>query len=169
MRKADSCSRCGSIEVSAHRKHSRAERRAANRNSCRFSCRYVMSTHPYPRPHGRVSSATSRFTAAMLARYIVAALAIVEELFAFEQVFVIRIDGAADVAVRVRPLARFDIDSLPDQTGRLVAVVVWRDERALCGIKVDGLAGQLRSARPTRAEAYRSRPGSNDALSGARL
>ena len=132
-----------SIEVSAHRQHSR--QKSVQRTEIRaVSLPVVMSTRPttghsrFRRPRSGSQRRCSRGTCA--------ALAIVEELLAFEQVFVKGIDGTADVAVLVRPLPRLDVDGLADEPGRLVAMVVQRNERALSRVEYCGLPVSFDSA-----------------------
>ena len=70
------------------------------------------------------------------------AVLIAKQQRAFQKVFVITVDRAADVTVGVGPLAGLDVDPFADQTD-LRATVVCFDERALGLFVKDRFAGEF--------------------------
>ena len=100
------------------------------------------------------SSARYVLTLLIESSHIVAAILVVEKDRAFQQVFVIRIDLGADVAVGVGPFAGLDVDVRPDQTDRRTAFVCL-DQRTLCLFVIDRLSGKFAQ----RAELDQQRAG----------
>ena len=70
------------------------------------------------------------------------AVFVAEQLPALQQVLVVRVDAAADVAVAIGPFAGFDIDGAADQAD-LRAPLEGGHQRALGLVVVDRLAGEL--------------------------
>jgi hypothetical protein len=85
---------------------------------------------------------------------------VAEQAPAFPEVFIIGIDTAADVAVRIRPRAGLDVDAGADETeGR--AALEGLDQGAFGLVVEDGVAGEFTKG----SELEQKRPG----LGGVRL
>src|SRR5574341_1297892 len=81
-----------------------------------------------------------------------AAIVIVEENRALQEILVVAVDCAADVTVGVRPLSGLDIDPSADETNRRAPFVDF-DQRSFGDLKIDLLAWPPPSRRggPPRA------------------